>query len=66
MENGKIARIMDRGYGFISREGQDKDLFFHAKDVKEGQFNDMKEGDPVVFTVSEGPKGPCATEVAKA
>jgi len=66
MEEGKIARLTDRGFGFISREGEEKDLFFHSSDLKNIEFNDLKEGDKVTFEVTEGEKGPCATNVNRA
>ncbi len=66
MQNGTIARIMDKGFGFISREGEDKDLFFHANEVTGTDFNDLREGDSVTFEVVDGPKGPSATNVARA
>ncbi|HDZ85343.1 MAG TPA: cold shock domain-containing protein [Candidatus Moranbacteria bacterium] len=65
MEKGTIARLMDRGFGFISREGQDKDLFFHSNELQGVQFNELKEGDQVEFEVSESPKGPNATKVSR-
>ena len=65
MEEGKIARLTDRGYGFISREGVDKDLFFHSNELKNAEFNDLREGDLVTFDVAERPKGPNATNVNK-
>ena len=66
MEQGKISRIVaDRGFGFISREGQEKDLFFHSKELQGVTFEELKEGDAVQFEVSEGPKGPNATKVSK-
>jgi len=63
MQEGKIARLTDRGYGFISREGEEKDLFFHSSELKNAQFNDLQEGDAVTFDLAEGPKGPNATNV---
>jgi len=30
MTQGTITRLTDKGFGFISREGEEKDLFFHA------------------------------------
>ena len=30
---GTIKTLTDRGFGFISREGEAKDLFFHSKDL---------------------------------
>lgn len=66
MEQGTIARLTDRGFGFISREGEEKDLFFHANELVDVDFNDLREGDAVTFEVTEGPKGPSATQVKKA
>lgn len=62
-EEGTIARLKEQGFGFISREGEDKDLFFHSTEVKNAEFNDLREGDKVTFEVGEGPKGPNATNV---
>ncbi len=64
MNEGTIARLTDRGYGFISREGEEKDLFFHSNELVDVEFNDLKEGDKVTFEVAEGPKGPNATKVS--
>ncbi|MDP3999278.1 MAG: cold shock domain-containing protein [bacterium] len=65
MERGKIARLTDRGFGFISREGADKDLFFHSKELRNVQFNELREGDQVEFEVAQSDKGPNATNVSK-
>ena len=63
---GTIARVTDRGFGFISREGEEKDLFFHSNELQNVQFNDLREGDKVTFEVAEGPKGLNATAINKA
>ena len=63
---GKIARLTDRGFGFISREGEEKDLFFHANELNGVEFDELKEGDKVTFEIADGPKGQNATSVAKA
>jgi len=65
MEKGTIARLTDRGFGFISREGEDKDLFFHANELQGVDFKDLKEGDQVEFEVTESPKGLNATNVTR-
>lgn len=57
--------VSDRGFGFISREGNDKDLFFHSKELQGVAFEELREGDKVQFEVSESPKGPNATNVSK-
>ena len=66
MEQGTIARLMDRGYGFIKRDGAEKDLFFHSKDLQGVEFNELREGDKVTFEVAESPKGPNAVNVKRA
>lgn len=66
MKTGKIARLTDRGFGFISIEGEEKDLFFHANELVEVEFNDLREGDEVTFELVDGPKGPAASQVRKA
>ena len=66
MQEGTIARLTDRGFGFINREGEEKDLFFHSNDLKNVEFNDLKEGDKVTFEVTQSEKGPKATNVSRA
>lgn len=58
--------VMERGFGFIAREGEAKDLFFHSKELKGVTFEELKEGDAVTFEVAQGEKGPSATNVARA
>ncbi|HZS43074.1 MAG TPA: cold shock domain-containing protein [Candidatus Paceibacterota bacterium] len=63
---GTIKTLTDRGYGFIAREGEEKDLFFHSKELKGVTFEELKTGDAVTFDVTNGDKGPSATNVARA
>jgi len=63
---GTIKTLTDRGFGFISREGEAKDLFFHSKDLQGITFDELKQGDTVTFEVSEGQKGPAAINVSRA
>ena len=63
MQKGKIARIMDKGYGFITIEGEQKDLFFHANELQNASFDDLKVGDAVEFEKVNGDKGPNAVKV---
>ncbi|MGE3408102.1 MAG: cold-shock protein [Pirellulales bacterium] len=62
MAEGTIKRLTDKGFGFISNGGA-KDLFFHSKNVVEGVFDELHEGQRVSFTEGSGPKGPCAENV---
>lgn len=63
---GTIKKLTDKNFGFISREGEDKDLFFHANELEGVQFNELQEGDTVEFEIADSPKGPAATKVKKA
>lgn len=65
MEKGTISRIMDKGYGFIKRENEEKDLFFHSTEVQGVEFNDLKEGEEVSFEIEDGEKGPRALSVTR-
>ena len=64
--NGVIKKLTDKGFGFITVEGQEKDLFFHSKSLVDVQFSDLHEGDAVSFDVEDSPKGPNAVNVKKA
>ncbi len=63
---GTIKTLTDRGFGFIAREGEAKDLFFHAKDLQGVTYDELKTGDAVTFEVAEGPKGLSAVNVSRA
>jgi CspA family cold shock protein len=65
MKQGTIKKLTDRGFGFISQDGGEKDLFFHSKELQGVSFEELREGDKVQFEVSESPKGPCAVSVSK-
>lgn len=60
---GVIKTIVDgKGFGFIKVEGK-KDVFFHAKNLINANFDDLRAGDKVVFGTEEGDKGTYAVEV---
>ena len=56
---------MDKGYGFIQIEGQEKQLFFHAKELKNVGFDELREGDVLEFEMAEGQQGPNAINVSR-
>ncbi|MBU4284936.1 cold shock domain-containing protein [Patescibacteria group bacterium] len=62
---GTIKRLTDRGFGFVTYEGAEKDLFFHSNELKNAKFDELREGDKVTFDIAESPKGPNATNVNK-
>lgn len=63
---GVIKKLTDKNFGFITAEGEEKDLFFHANEVEGVDFTELREGDAVTFEVSDTPKGPAAVKVNKA
>ena len=65
---GTIKTLTPRGFGFITREGETKDLFFHQTELQGVTFEELKVGDAVTFEVVDDGKGkgPAATKVARA
>lgn len=63
---GTIKKLIaDKGFGFIAREGEAKDLFFHSKELSGITFEELREGDKVTFEVIETEKGLAATKVSR-
>jgi CspA family cold shock protein len=63
---GTVKTKTDRGFGFISRDGEAKDLFFHSKDLVGVDFDSLRVGDVVTFEVVDGEKGLSAKNVSLA
>lgn len=64
---GKIKKKIDgKGFGFITAEGLEKDLFFHTNSLVGVTFDELKEGDDVTFETAESPKGLNAVNVQRA
>ena len=63
---GTIKRLTDKGFGFITAEGLQKDLFFHSNSLVGVTFDELKEGDTVSFETEESPKGLNAVNVQRA
>jgi CspA family cold shock protein len=46
----------EKGYGFISREGED-DVFVHFSEIQSEGFKTLDEGQKVSFEVTQGDNG---------
>ena len=55
-----------KGFGFIAREDNEKDVFVHVSALRKAGINRLDEGQAVTFEVEEGPKGPNAVNLEKA
>lgn len=65
MANGTVKWFNDaKGYGFISQEGGE-DVFVHHTAINMDGFRTLKEGEPVEFDVTQGPKGLQAANVRR-
>jgi CspA family cold shock protein len=63
---GTIKKLTDKGFGFISAEGLEKDLFFHSKNLVGVMFDELREGETVSFETEDSPKGMNAVNVQRA
>jgi cold shock protein len=63
MAKGNVDFFNDTGgYGFISTDDADEDVFFHMEDVG---GPDLEEGEEIEFDIDQAPKGPRATNVVR-
>ena len=53
-----------KGYGFIAREDNEKDVFVHSSAARTANV-DLNEGDTLTFDIEEGQKGPSAINLQK-
>ena len=61
--NGKVKWFNStKGYGFIAREDNEKDVFVHSSAAKAANLN-LNEGDALTFEVENGEKGPSAVNL---
>ena len=55
----------EKGFGFITGE-DGKDVFAHFSQIQKDGFKTLNEGEEVTFDVTEGAKGPQATNIVVA
>jgi len=52
-----------KGYGFVTPDGQNEDVFVHFSAIDMDGYKTLKEGQKVEFEISQGPKGLHAAHV---
>ena len=66
MAKGTVKWFSDqKGYGFITPDDGSKDVFVHYSAIQGDGFKSIKEGQAVEFEITQGPKGPQASNVNK-
>lgn len=61
---GIITKVFhDRGYGFITAEGDGHDVYFHRNSVLDEKFEKLTVGTKVRYAEEDGDKGPQASTV---
>ncbi|MFD0774336.1 cold-shock protein [Streptomonospora algeriensis] len=53
----------EKGFGFIAVEGGGPDVFVHYSAIAGSGFRNLEEDQSVEFEITEGPKGPQASNV---
>jgi cold shock protein len=67
MATGIVKWFSDaKGYGFITPDGGEKDLFIHHSNIVGDGYKSLTEGAKVVFEQREGNKGIEAYDVSAA
>ncbi|HSC48996.1 MAG TPA: cold shock domain-containing protein [Gaiellaceae bacterium] len=67
MATGTVKWFNDaKGYGFISPDDGEKDLFVHHTSISGDGYKSLAEGAKVEYEAAEGAKGPEAKNVAPA
>ncbi len=63
MSDGTVKWFSDKkGYGFIQSE-DGEDIFVHFSEIVAEGYKTLKEGQPVEYEKTDGPKGPQASKV---
>ena len=65
MATGTVKWFSDeKGYGFITPDDGSKDVFVHFSSIAGEGFRSLAEGAKVEYEVTEGAKGPQASNVS--
>lgn len=64
MQTGTVNRFNKiKGYGFISPDEGDKEIFVHFSEIQTEGYKELKEGQRIRYTLKQGERGEFATAV---
>ena len=64
MSTGTVKWFNDaKGFGFIKPDGGGEDLFAHFSEIQGSGFRSLQENQRVEYTVTQGKKGPQASQI---
>ena len=64
MSTGRIKYYnFDKGFGFIAQDSSDADVFLHSSAIKHPEYEELRVGQRVKYSVVEGEKGLVAQNV---
>jgi CspA family cold shock protein len=64
MATGTVKWFNDaKGFGFITPDGGGKDLFAHHSEIQMQGHRSLTEAQKVSFDITQGPKGPAASNI---
>lgn len=64
MQKGTVKRFNKiKGYGFITPDTSEAEVFVHFSEVQTEGYKELKEGQRISYVLSHGEKGDFATQV---
>jgi CspA family cold shock protein len=64
MQTGVVKRFNKiKGYGFITADAGETEVFVHFSEVQSAGYKELKEGQRVSYTLKQGERGEFAAEV---
>ena len=60
---GTIKTLTDKGFGFITPDDEEKEIFFHSSALVGVTYDELNVGDTVSFETEDSDKGPRAVDV---
>jgi CspA family cold shock protein len=65
MQTGRVNRFNKiKGYGFITPDAGETEVFVHFSAVQQDGYKELKEGQKVSYTLAQGERGEFATDVS--